>query len=188
MSAHGPLGYATVTIADLSGCLAVLARYRRIRNDALAWTLLPTPTGMVLQGQDRMALGTARGFVMDTVVAALLGLMETALGYQPPGLRVDLPVDPPWWVTQYARFSPVNICFSPSALAVHITTATLHLPCDAADIPAHVAACCECGTALAQLGERSSAQRVAQWLADAPPGRWQRYATSRSVARCRYEL
>ena len=109
---------------------------------------------------------------MDTVVAALLGLMETALGYQPPGLRVDLPVDPPWWVTQYARFSPLNICFSPSALAVHITTATLHLPCDAADIPAHVAACCECGTALAQLEERSIAQRVAQWLADAPPGQW----------------
>ena len=56
VSAHGPLGYATVTIADLSGCLAVLARYRRIRTHALAWSLLRTPTGMVLQGQDCMRL------------------------------------------------------------------------------------------------------------------------------------
>ena len=56
VSAHGPLGYATVTIADLSGCLAVLARYRRIRTHALAWSLSRTPTGMVLQGQDCMRL------------------------------------------------------------------------------------------------------------------------------------
>ena len=172
VSAHGPLGYAAVTAADLGGCLAVLARYSRIRNDALAWTLSPTPTGMVLQGQECIALGAARGFVMDTVLAALLGLMETALGYQPPGLRVDLPVDPPGWVAQYARFSPVNICFSQSALAVHVTTAALQLPCYGADVSAHAAACCECDTALAQLGERSVAQRVAQWLADAPPGQW----------------
>ena len=92
VSAYGPLGYAAVTAANLGGCLA---QYSRIRNDALAWTLLLTPTGIVLQGQECIALGTARGFVMDTVAAALLGLMETALGYQPPGSPVDLPVDPP---------------------------------------------------------------------------------------------
>ena len=172
VSAHGPLGYAAVTAADLGGCLAVLARYSRIRNDALAWTLLPTPTGMVLQGQECIALGAARGFVMDTVLAALLGLIKTALGYQPPDLRVDLPVDPTGWVAQYARFAPMNICFSQSALAVHVTTAALQLPCYGADASAHAAACCECDNALAQLGERSTAQSVAQWLADAPLGQW----------------
>ena len=56
VSAHGPLGYAAVTAADLGGCLAVLARYRRIRTHALAWSLSRTPTGMVLQGQDCMRL------------------------------------------------------------------------------------------------------------------------------------
>ena len=172
VSAHGPLGYAAVTAANLGGCLAVLARYSRIRNDALAWTLLPTPTGMVLQSQECIALGVARGFVMDTVLAALLGLMETALGYQPPDLRVDLPGDPPWWVAQYARFSPVDVCFSQSALAVHVTTVALQLPCYGADASAHAAACCECENALAQLGERSVAQSIAQWLADAPLGQW----------------
>ena len=133
-------------------------RYSRIRNDALAWTLLRTPTGIVLQGQGCIALGAARGFVMDTVVAVLLGLMEIALGFQPPGLRIDLPVDPPGWVAQYARFSPVNICFSQPALAVHVTTAALQLPCYRADAPAPAAACCECDNALAQLGERSAAR------------------------------
>ena len=34
-------------------------------------------------------------------------------------------------------FSPVSICFSPSALAVHITTAALQLPCYGADVSAH---------------------------------------------------
>ena len=170
VSAHGPLGYAAVTAPDLRACLAVLARYSRIRNDALDWRLLPTDIGMVLLGHERVALGAARSFVMDTVVAALLGLIETALGQWPAGLRVDLPVVAPQWLAHYARFSPVEIRFGQPALAVHVTTAALQLACYGADASAHAAACRDCERALVELGERSMAERAAQWLTDAPPG------------------
>jgi AraC-like DNA-binding protein len=107
---------------------------------------------------------------MDTVVAALLGLIDTALGHRPAGLRVDLPVAPPPWAAQYTRFSPVEIRFDQPALAIHVPTAALRLACYGADASAHAAACRDCERALVELGDRSVADRVAQWLADAPPG------------------
>ena len=170
VSAHGPLGYAAVTAPDLGACLTVLARYSRLRNESLGWTLLPTDTGMVLLGHELVAWGVARSFVMDTVVAALLGLIEAAVGQWPAGLRVELPLAAPRWVAHYARFSPVEIRFSQPALAVHVATAALRLACYGADASAHATACRDCERALVELGDRSMADRVSQWLAEAPPG------------------
>lgn len=170
VSAHGALGYAAVTARDLHESLAVLARYGALRNDALAWSLSPTAEGAVLQAVERTDWGPARAFVIDTVVAALLRVIEAAVGQLPPGLRVDLPLPAPPWVAQYRRFAPVDIRFGQPALALQVDAGTLALPCLGSDARAHSAACRECEAALADLAIGSLAQRVAGLLADAPSG------------------
>lgn len=172
VSAHGALGYAAVTAPTLGQSLAVLARYGAVRHDTLAWSLQPTPKGAVLHAVERNHWGAARGFMLDTVLAAVLRVIEAALGQRPPGLRVDLPLPPPHWAAQYQRFAPVDIRFGQPALAFHLDAAALALPCIGADARAHASACRDCDLALAELAGRSLAQRVAALLADAPAGRY----------------
>lgn len=172
VSAHGELGYAAVTAPNLGQSLATLARYGPVRNDAMAWSLQPTASGAVLCAIERADWGPARGFVIDTTVAAVLRVVEAALGQRPTGLRVDMPLPAPSWVAQYRRLAPVEVRFGQPALAFVADAATLALPCLGADARAHAAACRACDEALAELSERSVAQRVARLLADAPTGRY----------------
>lgn len=175
VSAHGALGYAAVTASHLGASLAVLARYGAVRNDAYSWNLQPTPTGASMQAFERIDWGPARGFVIDTVLSALLRLVEAALGALPSGLTVDLPFAAPAWSGQYARFAPVRIRFAQSALALHVQAAALALPCLGADARAHAAACRDCEAELAQRDGwtgQGLAQRVAALLAEAPVGRY----------------
>lgn len=172
VSAHGALGYAAVTAPNLEKSLAMLARYGAIRHDTLAWSLQTTPTGVVLQAVERNPWGVARGFMLDTVLAAVLRVIEAALGQRPPGLQVDLPLPQPTWAAQYQRFAPVEVRFQQAALAFHVNTAALALPCIGADARAHASACRDCDQALVELAGRSLAQRVAALLTDAPAGHY----------------
>ena len=172
VSAHGALGYAAVTAANLGQSLAMLARYGAVRHDTLAWSMQPTPTGAVLQAMERNPWGLARGFMLDTVLAAVLRVIEAALGQRPSGVHVDLPLLQPTWAAQYQRFAPVEIRFQQAALAFHVDAAALALPCIGAEARAHASACRDCDHALAELADRSLAQRVAALLADAPAGRY----------------
>jgi len=170
VSAHGALGYAAVTAPDLRGCLEVLARYGPVRNEAMGWSVHPLADGLVLQAVDRADWGAARGFVIDTVIAAMLRIVETALGERPAGLRVDLPGPAPAWAAEYRRFAPVTLRFGQPALAFTATGAALARPCLGADARAHAAACRECEAALAAQAGVRPAQQVAELFAAAPPG------------------
>ncbi|MFZ2987044.1 AraC family transcriptional regulator [Ideonella sp.] len=176
VSAHGALGYAAVTAPDLGRSLAVLERFGPVRNDALAWTLHPVPGGLVLRGSERVDWGAARGFYLDTVMAATLRVIEAALGHLPAGLQVDLPGAAPAWVAQYSRFGPVAFRFGQPALALRVDAAALALRCMGADARAHASACRDCEAALSELSSRSVAQRVAALLAAVPDGRYPQLA------------
>lgn len=176
VSAHGDLGYAAVTAPNLGRSLATLARYGAIRNDAMAWSLQPTGSGAVLCAIERIDWGPARGFVIDAVVAAVLRVVEAALGERPAGLRVDMPLPAPAWAAQYRRLAPVEIRFGQPALAFAADTSTLALPCLGADARAHASACRACDETLSELCERSVAQHVARLLTDAPLGRYPQLA------------
>jgi AraC-like DNA-binding protein len=166
ISAHGPLGYAAVTSRDLREALGVVARYGTIRNDAMAWRCTENRAGLAMVAEEREALGSVRAFVIDTVLGAVLRIVETAIGQLPAGLRADLPFAAPPWREQYRRFG-IELRFGQPAFAFHVPKADLDTPCLGADAKAHAGACRECEEALAEVGATSMAQRVAGLLAGA---------------------
>jgi AraC-like DNA-binding protein len=182
VSAHGALGYAVVTSRDLREALRVLARYGATRNDAMAWTCIDTRSGMTMQAAERADLGRVRGFVIDTVLGAILRMIETAVGQVPAGLRIALPLPVPAWRDQYQRFGVAEVRFDQPAFAFHFDRRDLALPCIGADAKAHAGACRECEEALADVGGASMAQRVAGLLASVSDGGYPRMAEI--AARC----
>ncbi|MFL6699619.1 MAG: AraC family transcriptional regulator ligand-binding domain-containing protein [Vitreoscilla sp.] len=182
VSAHGALGYAVVTSRDLRDALTTLARYGTTRNDAMAWTCIDTPKGMTMQAAERTDLGAVRGFVIDTVLSAILRMIETAVGQIPGDLRIELPLPTPAWREQYQRFGVADLHFDRPAFAFHVTRRDLQLPCIGADAKAHASACRECEEALAEVAGASMAQRVAGLLASVEDGVYPRMADV--AARC----
>lgn len=182
VSAHGALGYAVVTSRDLRDALLTLARYGATRNDAMAWTCVDTPDGLTMHAVERTALGRVRAFVVDTVLAAILRMIETAVGQVPPALRIALPLPAPAWREQYQRFGLAEVRFDQPAFAFHVAHADLALPCLGADAKAHAGACRECEEALAEVAGASMAQRVAGVLASVDDGAYPRMADV--AARC----
>lgn len=187
VSAHGSLGYAAVTAPDAEGALRTLARFGPLRNDAIHWRLEPgghaDGDGLVVCFEERVPLGTARGFVVDATLAAALRVMEAAIGPLPAGVRVDLPLPAPAWSREYERFGAVRVRFGAPRLAIVVDAATLARPCLGADARAHRDACRACEDALAELeGGGRLAPRVAAWLAEAPAGELP--AMTETAARC----
>ena len=182
VSAHGALGYAVVTSRDLREALLTLARYGTTRNDAMAWTCVDTREGMTLHAAERSDLGAVRGFVTDTVLGAILRMIETAVGQVPAGLRIELPLPLPAWREQYQRFGVVDVAFDRPAFAFHVAQRDLALPCLGADAKAHASACRECEEALAEVAGAGLAQRVAGLLASIDDGAYPRMADV--AARC----
>ncbi len=167
VSAHGALGYAAVTSRDLREVLETIARYGTTRNDAMAWTCRESPAGMTMVAVERAELGGVRVFVIDTVLAAVLRMVETALGQLPATMCVDLPIPAPAWRDQYQRFGLAEVRFDQPVFAFHVGRADLDMPCIGADAKAHSTACRECEEALAEVGGATMAQRVAGLLAGA---------------------
>jgi len=182
VSAHGALGYAVVTSRDLRAAMLTLARYGTTRNDAMAWTCIDTRDGMTMAAVERTDLGGVRGFVIDTVLGAVLRMIETAVGLVPTGLRIALPLPTPPWRDQYQRFGLTEVRFDQPAFAFHVDRCDLALPCIGADAKAHASACRDCEEALAEVAGASMAQRVSGFLAAVGDGGYPRMAEV--AARC----
>ena len=182
VSAHGALGYAVVTSRDLREAMLTMARYGTTRNDAMAWTCTDTRDGMTMHAAERTDLGAVRGFVIDTVLGAILRMIETAVGQVPASLRIELPLPVPAWREQYQRFGVAEVSFDRPAFAFHVARRDLALPCIGADAKAHASACRECEEALAEVAGAGMAQRVAGLLASIDDGRYPRMADV--AARC----
>ena len=172
ISAHGDLAYAAVTAPDLRTSLAVLARYGALRDDTFTWTLNTCQQGATLLATQRTDWGGANAFIMDTVVAAFLRVIEGSIGQWPNGVRLDLPIPKPPWAAQYARVSPLDVCFAQPAFSFTFTNAALALPCIGGDAQAHVNACRACEAALSAIASAGYTEKVACALAKAGARRY----------------
>lgn len=172
VSMHGLIGYAAVTAPDLGEVLRVFARYSTVRNEALVWSLEHDAASdqALLLGRECADWGAARGFYLDTVVAATLRLVEAALGELPEGLSVDWPLPASTWAGQYQRFAPVRFRFGAPALALRAEARVLAKTGLGADPRAHASACRACEAELRALAERSLSRRVASLLRSQPAG------------------
>lgn len=172
VSMHGLIGYAALTASSLGDVLRVFARYSTVRNEALVWALEDDAATeqTLLVGRECADWGPARGFYLDTVVAATLRLVEAALGELPDGLSVDWPLAAPPWSTQYQRFAPVRFRFGAPVLALRAEARVLTMACLGADPRAHATACRACEAELRALAERSLSRRVAGLLRSQPAG------------------
>ncbi len=172
VSAHGDLAYAAVSAPDLGAALAVLARYGALRDDTFSWTFSLHPLGGTLRAVQRTDWGAANTFVMDTVVAAFLRVLEAAVGYWPDGVRLGLPMPKPPWAVQYARVSPLEVCFAEPFLSFEFARATLALPCIGADATAHANACRACESVLSAIALASFSQKVERVFAQVGAGHY----------------
>lgn len=172
ISAHGDLAYAAVTAPDLGSALTVLARYGALRDDTFSWTLTHGQQGATLQATQQTDWGPANVFVMDTVVAAFLRVIEACIGHWPDGVRLDLPFARPAWAAQYARVSPLLVCFAQPSLSFTFEPGALAAPCIACDTQAHANACRACEAALSALASASYTHKVARTLAMAGATRY----------------
>lgn len=172
ISAHGDLAYAAVTAPNLGAALVMLARYGVLRDDTFVWTLSGHPRGATLQAVQRTDWGTANTFVMDTVVAAFLRVIEASVGQWPDGVQLDLPIPKPPWAAQYARVFPVEVCFGQPALAFTFERNSLALPCIGRDAQAHTNACRACEATLLAIASASYTDKVLRALAKASTGRY----------------
>ena len=172
VSAHGDLAYAAITAPDLGAALGVLARFGALRDDTFAWTLTHHSGGATLQATQRTDWGAANAFVMDTVVAAFLRVIEASVGHWPAGVGVHLPIRRPPWSAQYARVAPLEVFFAQPALAFEFAGATLALPCIGADPLAHANACQACDAVLSAIAAASYTDRVAHILLRSRNGRY----------------
>jgi len=116
--------------------------------------------------------GAANAFVMDTVVAAFLRVIESSVGQWPDGVRLDLPTPRPPWAAQYARVSPLEVRFAQPALSFTFARATLALPCIGGDALAHANACRACETLLSAMALTGYSHKVARALANAGVGHY----------------
>ena len=153
---------------------------RALRHDAQrrdGVDLPPTPAdGLTMHAAERTGLGSVRGFVIDTVLGAILRMIETAVGQVPADLRIELPLPLPVWREQYQRFGVAQVLFDRPAFAFHFAQRDLALPCIGADAKAHASACRECEEALAEVAGAGMAQRVAGLLASVDDGAYPRMA------------
>ncbi len=182
VSAHGALGYAVVTSRDLREAMLTMARYGTTRNDAMAWTCSDTRDGLTMHAIERTDLGRVRGFVFDTVLGAILRMIEASVGQVPASLRIELPLPLPAWREQYQRFGVAEVSFDRPAFAFHFAQRDLALPCIGADAKAHASSCRECEEVLAEVAGAGMATRVAGLLAGVDDGAYPRMADV--AARC----
>ncbi len=172
ISAHGPVGYAAVTAPDLRRCLEVVARYGAIREASFSWTLHTTPTGYTLQAVAQWDWGSAHHFLVDTLAAALVRLIQAAVGTIPKGACMALPFPAPSWEVRYHQTLAMELRFGQAALALHLPSSAMELVCLGADASAHATACQACEAALRALRTHGLAQRVAALLTQVPDGHY----------------
>lgn len=176
VSAHGDLAYAAVTAPHLGAALAVLARFGVLRDDTFTWSLTHHSQGATLRATQRTDWGNANVFVMDTVVAAFLRVIEASVGHWPTGVGIYLPIRRPPWAAQYGRVAPVELFFAQPGLAFEFSSATLALPCIGADVQAHANACRACEAMLLAIASTSYADQVVNLLLKTRNGRYPQLA------------
>ncbi len=160
VSIHGAVGHAAISSANLRQLLQTITNFAQLRANFFRFTFLEQAASSSLQIHEQQALGAARHFILDAVLATLLRMIETAVGKIFTQIQVALPFAEPSWAAQYSALGLTHLRFDSDCLTLTFPSALLALPCVTVDASSHALATQECERALAALAGSSYAQRV----------------------------
>lgn len=151
VSAHGPLGFAVVSAADLGAVLRVLSRFVGVRFQPVTVHLREEPERVVLTMEEEEDLEEVREYVNGAVLATFFHLIDTVTSRRLRDLVVAMPIPEPEWAEIYTEKLGCPVRFGTSALTIEVPSELLGTPCLTADPGLHRTALRDCEHQLRQL-------------------------------------
>lgn len=153
VSAHGALGYAVVSAADLRAMLDVLVRFAAIRIRWISLSLSECQDGTTLHIDELLDLGPSREFIVGALLGTFTQMVNAIAPHQTSGMSVSLPFDSPAIRARYAELLDCHVYFGQAGFAIHLPEPCLSQPCLTADPSIHRNALRDCEHQLAMLSQ-----------------------------------
>lgn len=165
LSVHGPLGYAAIAAPDLQSVIDVLSRFVGVRYDLIGVCLDTGRQACEISLVERVPLGGMREFVLSSIVATFMQLMNTVSAGRFVPKRIAWPQPRPDWAEEYERSLPAPIEFDAPRLAVTLPASVLNAPSMTADPHTYRSAVRDCEIQLRrQMAGGTLSQRVYELL------------------------
>lgn len=151
LTAHGLLGYAVMSSANLEEAMVLLQRYFCTRTRLCAPTFERHERGGLLQFHEMMELGSIRQIYLEVVVAAVVSTMRFVVGDAVSYCRLQMPFVRPSYGDQYTKLLGLPVSFEHSVLAIDIPQKLLIKSFPMADETSRLEAAKKCEEELMRL-------------------------------------
>lgn len=151
LTAHGLLGYAVMSSANLDEAMVLLQRYFCTRTRLCAPTFERNEQGGLLQFHEMMELGNIRQIYLEVVVAAVVSTMRFVVGDAVSHCRLQMPYVRPGYGDQYHKLLGLPVSFEHAVLSLDIPQKLLVKPFPMADEASRLAAAKKCEEELIRL-------------------------------------
>ncbi|WP_290523228.1 AraC family transcriptional regulator [Alcanivorax sp.] len=161
LTAHGLLGYAAISSADLGDALRLLERYFRTRTRLCVPRIEPVSSGVRFCLIESMPLGDIRETYLEVVVAAVVGGIRYLLGDRFQGAVLELPYPAPEHAPLYGELLGMPVEFGAEVAALRLPTRLLNEPFTLSDPASRQMAAQKCEEELQRLeADQDWASRV----------------------------
>ena len=126
LTAHGLLGYAAISSADLGDALRLLERYFRTRTRLCVPRIEPSQEGVRFCLMESVPLGDIRETYLEVVVAAVVGGIRYLLGDRFQGAVLELPYAAPAHADRYRELLAMPVEFGAEVAALRLPKALLN--------------------------------------------------------------
>lgn len=144
VSAHGPLGYAVMSAANLRDVLRVVSRYVGVRFQWVAIRFEEFESHAELIMDEQVDLAEIREFVTGSVLATYFQLVDAVTSKRLRDVQVTIPLAEPEWSAAYTERLGCPVTFNASRLSIRLPATLLDTPCLTADPTMHRTALRDC--------------------------------------------
>lgn len=167
-TAHGFLGYAVISSANLADIMRLVQRYFCTRTRLLASSFQEDDKGGVLQFHEMMDLGDIRRTYLEVTVGAVVNAMRFIVGDATGHCRIEMPYVAPTYADSYADLLGMPVQFGGLTLTLHLPSRVLNKPLPMADAASRKMAADKCEEELQRLeSDQDMEARVRQQLMQA---------------------
>ena len=137
LSAHGPLGVATFSGADLRTALTLLAKYSQTRTDFFDITVSEHSQGMTVRFAETFDLNDLRVFITESVLIGLFSAINFFLGVNQFRGHVSFAYPRPGYGQKYQDHFGGKLKFNQPATEIIVPEVSLSVASPAADSELH---------------------------------------------------